>query len=136
MNIPHDMVEGSIHQTKNYGSIRVIRYITAKNVRVEFEDTGEITRTSAKKIREGIVTDKSRGLVNSEFKSGSVHKSNRYGRFEILNYFNYENIEVFFLNTKTKAKTTAAAIRTGNVRDPSVRSKKCQFTGIDSGVLS
>lgn len=135
MKTPIDMTEGSVHES-TLGAIRVIKYVTSKNVRAMLEETGEMIRASAESIRSGKLSSKSKSPHKTKYKNGTVLESNCCGKFKILNYVNFNHIEVYFFDTKTKAKTTGQAIGRGSVRDPSLRPRKSFYTGKDEGVLS
>ncbi len=46
-----------IYTSKNYGKFKIVKYKTAKNILIEFIDTGYITKTKAQYIRNGSVKD-------------------------------------------------------------------------------
>lgn len=58
IKIPDDMVYGSIHDTNNYGTLRVLKYISAREVEVEFLKTGYVFTSNTASIRTGVVKDK------------------------------------------------------------------------------
>lgn len=58
MKIPLDIIVGSTHSTKSYGNLRVIDYINARCIKVEFLNTGYTTYAEAVNIRRGAVKDR------------------------------------------------------------------------------
>ena len=66
-----DMKVGSIFPTKRNGSITIIRYVTAKEVHVRFQDTGYTTTTGVVEIRKGVVKDY---YLPSVYKVGYIGK--------------------------------------------------------------
>lgn len=63
MKAPNDISVGSIHQTKNYGSFKVIDYVNCNNVKVKFIETGYEKVTRSDKIRIGAIKDPMRKIV-------------------------------------------------------------------------
>lgn len=59
----HDMIVGSIHNSKNYGSFEIIGYLDRNNVFIRFIDTGFENSTCATAIRSGQVKDKLMPMV-------------------------------------------------------------------------
>ena len=57
MNIPLDMVENTIHKTKNNGSLRIKHYKGKYDVDVVFIDTGFVRNAESSAIRNGSVKD-------------------------------------------------------------------------------
>jgi len=49
---------------------------------------------------------------------GTVHESNKFGLFEVVNYSGYARVYVQFISTGFIKKTTVQNIRRGAVRDP------------------
>lgn len=62
--IPNDMVYGSIHETNNYGTLRVLKYTSKWEVEVEFLKTGYTCTTTSAGIRGGKVKDKLKPSVS------------------------------------------------------------------------
>lgn len=57
MKIPADMQSGTIHNTKNNGDLRIIKYKNHAKVLVEFVESSYQTEAGAKEIRTGHVKD-------------------------------------------------------------------------------
>lgn len=57
MKIPQDMQHGCIHDTKNFGKLKIVKYNSAKSVLVEFLNSGWIGTFRANGIRSGRVKD-------------------------------------------------------------------------------
>ena len=57
MKIPQDMIAGTIHKTKAFGDLKIIKYENSNTVHVEFISTGYITFTRSSHIRSGRVKD-------------------------------------------------------------------------------
>lgn len=57
MKIPQDMQYGCIHNTKNFGKLKILEYKSALNVTVEFIDTGFVRYSASSDIRDGHVRD-------------------------------------------------------------------------------
>lgn len=57
------MIQGTIHTTNNCGNLRVIKYIDAKNITVQFISTGFIYMAQSVDIRKGSVKDKLSPMV-------------------------------------------------------------------------
>ena len=54
---PFDVRPGTLHKTKNYGTLIVKEYVSRKNVVVQFVKTGFITPSRSNYVREGVVRD-------------------------------------------------------------------------------
>ncbi|WNO60454.1 hypothetical protein [Rheinheimera sp. MMS21-TC3] len=114
-NIPQDMLPGSVHETKNYGRIKVISYENKRKVTVRFACTGYETSAEATHIRSGAVKDWSNVQV------GAIYSTNNYGDMEIVEYHNALNVSVRFLNTGNIVKARLCNIIIGCVKDPLAR---------------
>lgn len=57
MKTPADMVPGTIHPTANSGDLKIILHANAKDVLVEFVNTGKRKTTGSSAIRGGMVKD-------------------------------------------------------------------------------
>lgn len=55
---------------------------------------------------------------NKQELENTILSSNNYGDYKVLRYINTNNIEVEFLQTKTKLTVTLNSIRRGTLRDP------------------
>ena len=55
---------------------------------------------------------------NKQELENAILSSNNYGDYKVLRYINTNNIEVEFLQTKTKLTVTLNSIRRGTLRDP------------------
>lgn len=55
--IPNDLKPGSLHVTNSYGVLEVLEYMSYKEVKVEFKETGNTRVTRADSIRSGAVRD-------------------------------------------------------------------------------
>lgn len=51
------------------------------------------------------------------YRNGSIHESNRFGRYSIVNYSNANDVEVMFLETGFTRKTSTKSIKLGTVKD-------------------
>lgn len=82
MRIPDDMQKGSIHKTKNNGSLEVVDYLGAASVFVRFTETGYETKTSSAHIRSGMVKGPyARNIFGVGFiGEGRFKSSNKSGR--------------------------------------------------------
>ena len=58
MNIYSQKYIGKVFKTNSYGNLKVVKYVTAKEVHVLFEDTGYTTVCSIDQIQRGCVKDK------------------------------------------------------------------------------
>lgn len=58
MKTPKDMDVGSIHETNNHGSVKVIDYSGSANVTVKFLNTGYVKKCQSSAIRLGAIKDK------------------------------------------------------------------------------
>lgn len=54
---PIDLYVGSVHKSNNYGYFEVVDYVRSTEVYVKFISTGNIVRTRAGKIRNGVIKD-------------------------------------------------------------------------------
>ena len=57
IKIPSDMIAGTIHETDNYGQLKVTEYIGYREVYIKFLSTGYETVTEAVQIRNGQIRD-------------------------------------------------------------------------------
>lgn len=56
-NIPQDMISGTVHQTKNYGSFEIIKFLRSREVKIKFILTKYESHAEAGDIRRGNVKD-------------------------------------------------------------------------------
>lgn len=54
---PKDMVPGTVHATNNFGGVTILKYSGAREVLVEFKNTGFIYTTRSDNIRKGFARD-------------------------------------------------------------------------------
>lgn len=57
MIIPNDMKAGTIFPTRKWGDVRILQYMDAKDVTVEFLNTGTVRTTRSELIRKGMIDD-------------------------------------------------------------------------------
>ena len=63
MSIPSDMVQGTIHITRNSGEIKIVNYERDSSVIVEFVETKTRIKTCAGNIRKGTIKDRMKPSV-------------------------------------------------------------------------
>lgn len=56
--------------------------------------------------------------IPSEFRKGTIHKSNKCGEFEIVEYQNARKVKIRFIKTGYECTVRASNILDGQVRDP------------------
>ena len=57
INIPSDMIAGTIHKTNNFGDLEIVGYKRASEVVIKFCKTNHKKIVRAGTIREGVVKD-------------------------------------------------------------------------------
>lgn len=76
-----DIIEGSIHKTKTSGHLKIVRYITSREVLVEFVDTGFKLMSKSSDIRTGLIKDPtSPSVFNVGFFGVGPYKAKITGR--------------------------------------------------------
>lgn len=77
MEAPRDMQIGSIFETKKHGPVAVIEYYNTHTVIIAFENTGNIRSTTAAKLRNGQIIDRSVPAQSSMV--GKQYESQKHG---------------------------------------------------------
>lgn len=106
-----------IYSSNNYGDMKVIEYINANNVVVEFVDTGSQVKSSTGNIIKGLVKDANSLKLFSNSCIGKTFKSNKYGFFKILKYKSDKEIIIEFIDTGYVTTTTGNQLKSGRVKD-------------------
>jgi len=125
------MQPGIIHETNKYGKLKVLAYISTKQVYVQFYRTGRVRTTTVGAIRRGSSMDNERYTDNkhnikaksitipNDMKSGSIHNTIFNNKLKIIVYIKSDKVLVEFMDTKHKKYTTSHQIRSKLVVDPS-----------------
>lgn len=106
---------GSIYPSNNYGNMEIIEYRGYHEIKVRFVNTGYETMAELGQIKKGNVKDHS---LLTGYEVGTIHKSNNFGEFEIIEYNNAYNVKIRFFNTGYECTVRTSQIQTGQVRDP------------------
>lgn len=77
MEAPKDMQIGSIFETKKHGPVVVVEYYNTHTVIIAFENTGNIRSTTAAKLRNGQIIDRSVPAQSSMV--GKQYESQKHG---------------------------------------------------------
>ena len=72
---------GSIFPSNKGGNMEIIEYHGYHKIKVRFVNTGYETMSDLWKVRKGTVKDHS---VLTGYEVGTIHKSNNFGEFEII----------------------------------------------------
>lgn len=106
---------GSIFPSNKSGDMEIIEYRGYHEIKVRFIKTGYETMAELGQIRKGNVKDHS---LLTGYEVGTVHKSNNFGEFEIIEYNNAYNVKIRFVNTGNEYTVRTSQIKNGEVRDP------------------
>lgn len=106
---------GSIFPSNRSGDMEIIEYHSYHKIKVRFVNTGYETMAELGQIHKGNVKDHS---LLTGYEVGTVHKSNNFGEFEIIEYNNTYNVKIRFFNTGHEYTVRASQIQDGQVRDP------------------
>ncbi|MGF1759334.1 hypothetical protein L4D76_15610 [Photobacterium sagamiensis] len=117
--------EGKSYETKHYGTIVVVEYLTAKKVLVRFKRTGTEKWTSAYNIRSGMgIRDPKQpyGIekkdIPDDMQTGTVHNTNVSGQLIIEEYKAANDVRVKFIDTGYRESFSSGNIRKGAAYDP------------------
>lgn len=127
------MAPGDYYESNHYGAMRVVEYKNAKDVTVEFVDTGHTVKTYAQCIRAGLVVDAEfRRLVANErrieararvmqqtpddMKPGTVHTMKDGTRLQIAEFRSAREVVAIIQGAYVLAPS--AMVRAGTVRNP------------------
>ena len=106
---------GSIFPSNKGGNMEIIEYHGYHKIKVRFVNTGYETMSDLWKVRKGTVKDHS---VLTGYDVGTIHKSNNFGEFEIIEYNNSLDVKIRFFNTGHEYIVRTSQIQDGQVRDP------------------
>ena len=106
---------GSIYPSNNYGNMEIIEYHGYHKIKVRFVNTGYETVTYLDRIKNGTIKDH---LALTGYEVGTIHKSDKFGEFEIIEYNNSLDVKIRFFNTGYEYTVYAAQIKDGRIRDP------------------
>lgn len=57
IKIPEDMVKGTLHPTRKWGDLEILKYEGRREVKIRFVNSGVVRTTRAELIRKGVVED-------------------------------------------------------------------------------
>jgi len=120
LRIPEDLVVGSVHESKNYGSMEIVEYRGCNDITITFLRSKGSRVATAKNIRGGTVRDTSAYVVPTKMNCGDLYKSNNYGVMEITECIDSSKVRVSFISTGYTTLTSPTAVRNGLVRDKSI----------------
>lgn len=103
---------GKIFKTNNCGNAEITSYISSSEVYVKFINTGTIVKCTLQNLKNGQVRDNT-----SDIKPNQIFETTCCGFIKILNYYNYNDVIVEFINTGTIKRTDVKSIRNGNIFD-------------------
>ena len=106
---------GSIFPSNKSGDMEIIEYRGYHKIKVRFVNTGYETMAELGQIRKGNVKDHS---LLTGYEAGTVHKSNNFGEFEIIEYNNSLDVKIRFFNTGYEYTVCASQIKDGRIKDP------------------
>lgn len=111
---------GDVFKTNTSGLLKVVEYLHCNKILVEFESGNRVYAASGN-IRAGKVRDHdspSKGRSkHGDIELGKYYDSKDFGKFEIIDYKSSSSIFIKFTTTGTVKKVTAAAIRSGSIKD-------------------
>lgn len=108
MEAPRDMQIGSIFETKKYGPVAVIEYYNTHTVIIAFENTGNIRSTTAAKLRNGQIIDRSVPAQSSMV--GKQYESQKHGLLTVKQV-DSSNIVVLEDKNGTEIRLILAAVQ-------------------------
>lgn len=114
---------GQIYKTRYWGDVKVLEYKRAKDVTVQFVNTGFVLVCHSTSLRRGDVKDQwaakenGNAIYKQSVRLGDEFYSEKYGVYKVTDYRVYRDVEIEFVNTGYKYRTTSKSILTDNVRD-------------------
>lgn len=108
MEAPRDMQIGSIFETKKHGPVVVVEYYNTHTVIIAFENTGNIRSTTAAKLRNGQIIDRSVPAQSSMV--GKQFESQKYGLLTVKQV-DSGNIVVLENESGTEIRLILAAVQ-------------------------
>lgn len=114
---PPSIKVGDVFKTKRSGDIEVVEYNGCKDVKVRFINTGNFKTVRADQIHNCSVCDQE-GINLSKLTVGSIHPTARNGKVQIVEYKNFEEITIVFLDTGLTKVVGGRELRKGYVTPP------------------
>jgi uncharacterized protein YggE len=118
---PYDVYVGTTHSTLRHGKVTVIEYRNSYDIAVRFHDTGHTTSVQAGQLRLGTVRDHSK---MTDYSIGATYPTNNYGVVTIVKYEGSRDVTIRFNDTGATSVVALSNLKTGQVRDPSVKPPK------------
>lgn len=109
--------EGTIHDTKNFGKIVVVKYNKSNDVLVRFLSTGNEYITSTGCIKEGKIADSIYKEQIEEYRKGLTFDTKDYGKFIVTNNIGTDIVDIMFLNTGTEKRVSKDDVLSLSVTD-------------------
>lgn len=125
LTVPEDMSVGYLHETVNFGKVKILKYINSNSVEVMFLQTGELGNFTSSSIRSGKIKDPSKGFVKTcpdEFNVGTVHPSKDHGDIVITEYNSSIDVGIKFLRSGYHTRKHTSQIKRGILVDPTTPS--------------
>lgn len=108
---------GQVWPTNRFGDLVILEYRNWDNVFIRFLETGYEKKVSMVSVKKGEVKDDSVSNTPYDMLTGSVYPTNNYGDLKVINYVNWNDVEVEFLLTGNKRSVRADDVRSGCLRD-------------------
>lgn len=107
----------------NYGKVTVIDAPNSREIKVRFENTGTITKTTAQLLKKGTVADIAVSKIKKGGPSptlfvGDIFTSKLCGDFEIIAYRGALDIDVRFIKTGFTKTVKSEHVTKGHIKDP------------------
>ena len=106
-----NMAVGEIYESNHHGPMKVTSLINSRKIEVMFLQSGFVTQTSARNIRDGSVGD------YSGYQPGAVYKTRKSGLAEIVCIQSGQIVLVKFLNTGAQKLVSMSNLKKGTVVD-------------------
>ena len=124
--------EGNIFPTNRYGNVKVLKYVNASEMLVEFESDGTQINVSAGNLRKGKATNPNsiKKQHNTELNAekcceydDEIFETNRHGNVRVIKYTDALNVLVEF-EDGTQVTATSGNLRNGKVKNPNYERNK------------
>lgn len=115
MNIKRQTIfVGDVLESNNYGKYTVLEYIDSTDITIQFNDSGNIRKTTSSQIKRGNLKDR-KIPKNPIVRVGSRFLTNYWGMCEVIEYRSGKKVLVKFDNSGTLKWTTSSQLNRGTV---------------------
>lgn len=127
--IPEDMVIGTVYQNNNSEQMKIVEYLNAAHVLVNFVGYSHTVKSTAQNIRSGqvkncVLTENSKGTVvkvPADMQKGCLHKTINYGELEIVEFVSTRKVKYKFVGFDDICTAESGQIRKGQVKNTKIK---------------